>query len=84
MSFENTVDQIYALLDKVTVKQALEALTAAIMGTTEKCHDPNLALLGVIAELSDLARFRDTLGIQFKPDKALSLIDWIKETRREG
>ena len=82
-AIEAIVDQIYELTDQASPAIALGALTAVIMGTTDRCDEPPLALLAVIAALTDLARFRDGQGVEYKASKVPSLLDWIKEAWKE-
>jgi hypothetical protein len=67
---EEIIDEIYELTNAVPTRAALEALTACIMGTVERCPDPSRALLAVIAELTTLVRFAEGSD---QDNKALSL-----------
>ena len=82
MEPDEICDEIYELLDGEPPHIALQALTAVIMGMAGRCVRPHRALLGVIAELTDLVRFVE-IPHEERETKALSHQDWVEATWQE-
>ena len=75
-TFEQAIDALHSITDQWPPDLTLAVLTAHIMGVVPDCADPHRALLGVIAELTQLIRF----GEAAPRDKALPLDEWIRTT----
>lgn len=77
-SFDQAVDALHQITDRWPPNLALAVLTTHIMGIIPDCADPHRALLGVIAQLTQLVR----MGEATSRDKALPLDDWVREAWR--
>ena len=78
ITFENVMDALGAIIDPLPTARALHVLTAGIMRTVNECENPDIALLAVIAELTQLVRFATA------DDTVPTLEDWIEDAWQEG
>lgn len=84
MEIEEISDSVYEMTEDIEPSLVLQALVMTIMGTAGRCADPHRALLGVIAEMTDLIRFMEAPKGN-KGRKPLSHDAWVRSAwAREG
>ena len=79
MDTENIADNVYEMTENTEPSIVLEALVMTIMGTVGRCADPHRALLGVIAEMTDLIRFME-VPKDAPRKEALCHDHWVEDT----